>query len=372
VNDQKNINMNLNTIVSQAFEIDKNSKNNISLLQMDDYFHLKRFKEQRFQELKTKFVTEENLDIVLSKKFEKSISKELLSIYKISFIDEDFFSSDYRYTINQRMEYLEGKILLFNSHMPQWAGSVSSLNNFITLYLNSKNCFFIGWDWDNHHTLHVSSIISACSDIYCHAHFAHDFELSAHCDRRFRIAATTFQWNDQVIIDELNYLINSNRSNEALGWHVKYGLFQHREKLLTTLAKKHSYIGLLENGNSYFDKSNLERLREWGGHKVHWVVPTLNDLPCRVFDALITGGIPILPNYLKNDPALNGLHNLDCEYYTASEIFDSEKTISRAVDKFNEGGMSGILRRINAVLTNHTLSNRIYKILEIFQSSIKS
>lgn len=362
--------MDINSIFSQAFVLDENTKKNISILQSDEYFHLRLFKENRFKNLQKFFLKQNKIKVLISKKFSKSLNLNANLKYDISYIDDNFFSDEHPLTSVEKIEYLEGKVLLFNSHMPQWGGVTKSLMNFLTTYVNVKNCAFVAWDWDNHHTLHISSIICAGSDIYCHAHFSHDYELSVYCDRRFRVPATTFQWNEYDIVKNIKYLINLPRSNEPLGRHVKYGLFLHREKVLTTLSQKYLEIGLLEKGNDYFDINDFDRLKQWAGHKVHWIVPTLNDVPCRIFDALITGGIPILPYHLRNDLVLTGLSDQDCEFYTSKDIIDSDEIVSSAIQKFNQNGLLGILRRINFVLTNHTFSSRIGNILNNFESTI--
>ena len=41
-----------------------------------------------------------------------------------------------------------------------------------------------------------------------------------------------------------------------------------------------------------------DRLRQWCSHKAHWMV--MNDVPMRLFDALTTGGIAIMPDSLKH------------------------------------------------------------------------
>jgi len=362
--------MNFEKIFAQAFAIDENVKKNISIMQDDDYFHLKLFKEARFDKIKNYFSRERRMKIYIADKYSHVVSERFKSLVDMNFLADNFFSDSNLLDVNEKIRQLEGSIIIFNSHMPQWSGQVSTLRNFIDIYFKTPNCIFVGWDWDNHHTVHISSIIAAGSDIYCHAHFNNDYEMASLNDRRFRVSATTFQWREEVILNQINYLMTNQRSNEPLGWHVRYGLFGYREKVIHTLSQTHKQIGLLEHGSSYFQRSELERLKDWGNHKAHWVVPTLNDLPCRVFDALITGGIPIMPMFLKNDPELSQLDEQDCEIYSANDIIDSNGVVTRAIEKFNQGGEVGIFRRINFVINNHTFSARLARMLKIIDDEL--
>jgi len=362
----------IDKIFTQAFVIDENIKKNISLMQDDDYFHLKMFKEARFKKLKIYFSDCRKIKVYIANKYSNAISEGFKSLVDVNFIDDDFFSDSNILNLEEKIRKLEGSIIIFNSHMPQWNGDVSTLRNFIDIYLKSNNCLFAGWDWDNHHTVHISSIIAAGSDIYCHAHFNNDYEMGSLNDHRSRVAVTTFQWREEVILNEIDYLLTNRRTNDPLGWHVRYGLFGYREKVIATLSQTHPTIGLLEHGNIYFQRSELERLKEWGNHKVHWVVPTLNDLPCRVFDALITGGIPIIPLFLKGDPELSALDEQDCEFYSGNDILDSSAVTARAIEKFDQGGEVGIFRRINFVINDHTFSIRLSRILELIKEKLRT
>jgi hypothetical protein len=357
-------------IFTQAFAIDENTKKNISIMQGVDYFHLKLFKEARLIGLREHLSSGDKLKLYISRKHSNSISENFRSMVDFDLIDDDFFSDSHSLDAEEKIRHLAGSVIIVNSHMPQWAGSVSTLRNFMNVYLKTENCLFVGWDWDNHHTVHISSIIAAGSDIYCHAHFNNDYEMACLTDRRSRVAVATFQWSEDMILSQMNYLMANKRINDPLGWHCRYGLFGHREKVVTHLSQSHSKIGLLEHSDSYFQRPKLERLQEWGNHKAHWVVPTLNDLPCRVFDALITGGIPIIPLFLKDDPELSGLDEQDCQFYSVNDIFDSRKLIHSVIEKFDRGGEVGIFRRINFAMEHSTFSKRLVQILKVIHEKL--
>jgi len=78
---------------------------------------------------------------------------------------------------------------------------------------------------------------------------------------------------------------------------------------------------------------------------LHWVAPVLNDLPIRFFDALITGGIPIVPSGLK--PYIDSLQIPDKFYATYSplDILNPADLLASQNERFEQLGETGVLER---------------------------
>ena len=139
--------------------------------------------------------------------------------------------------------------------------------------------------------------------------------------------------------------------------HRRYDPFSYRNQVITTLNKRYPSIGF--SPLHYEQKSPEVRLAEWCGHKVHWVVPVLNDVPIRLFDALITGGIPLVPESLRFLQILHDIPTSDILYYGAVEIVEPVALVNKAIQLFNEGGAAGIRRRFRYALEKHHVDVRI-------------
>ena len=104
------------------------------------------------------------------------------------------------------------------------------------------------------------------------------------------------QWSSDFIKNYgVNNLLNK-RSLLPLGKYYFYEKFIHRNKLITTLSNNYPDIGFVQN--DFHQLTPEQKWGEWSNHALHWIAPVLNDLPIRFFDALITGGIPIIPSGL--------------------------------------------------------------------------
>lgn len=80
-------------------------------------------------------------------------------------------------------------------------------------------------------------------------------------------------------------------------------LFWHLNRVISTLSRAFSSIGF--SIESFHGRSKEDRLQEWCSHKRHWIMPVLNDVPIRIFDALLTGGSPTVPESMRSLPSVN-------------------------------------------------------------------
>ena len=110
----------------------------------------------------------------------------------------------------------------------------------------------------------------------------------------------------------------------------------------------------------------LDRFKEWCSHKSHWVVPVLNDTPIRLYDALITGGIPIVPRSLKYHRGIENLHD-HVLFYDYEDIQNPLPITERANNLFDKRGIQGILDRHQLVYYNYHVDNRVETILKAVQ-----
>lgn len=238
----------------------------------------------------------------------------------------------------------------------------NTMNKYIQLYLNSESSVFVIWDFDNHHWIALSSVLAASSDLYIPSHSDNLEPLS-----RFNnimagpIGAGTIQWTKEFLKDNIEIIKNNPRLNEPLGTHIEYPQFINRQKTLQILNRTLNRVKLVDG--SYHDRDMLDRFTEWCSHKSHWIVPVLNDKPIRIFDALITGGIPIIPRSLKYHKDIVDLwdHIL---FYDFEDIQNPLPITEKANNLFNERGIQGVLDRHEKVLYNYHVDNRVEAILK--------
>ena len=237
-----------------------------------------------------------------------------------------------------------------------------NLNRYIELYLSSPTSVFVIWDFDNHHWLSLSSMLATACDLY----------IPTHCDNlevlsRFNnvmagpISAGVIQWNKEFLKDNKDIITNTERSNDPLGTHIEYRQFPLRQKNLQILNKTLPNVKLV-NGD-YHSREMLDRFTEWCSHKAHWIVPVLNDAPIRLFDSLLTGGIPIVPRSIKYHKDVIDLwdHIL---FYDYEDIQNPLPITEKANNLFDERGIQGVLDRHAKVLYNYHIDNRVEAILK--------
>jgi hypothetical protein len=98
--------------------------------------------------------------------------------------------------------------------------------------------------------------------------------------------------------------------------------------------------------------------REWIEYKVHVVVPTFYDLPIRIFDALITGGIPMVPEYFRGHPSLRNV----CDwltFYDPSDLTDLVSLVNASIEKFDHAGAEGVAQRVSFALKHFHLDSAV-------------
>jgi len=238
----------------------------------------------------------------------------------------------------------------------------NNVEKYYALYQNSPSSIFVIWDFDNHHWISLSSVLASSCDLYIPTHLDNLDTLA-----RFNnimagpIGAGTIQWPKEFLQEHLDIIKTAERSNEPLGTHIEYQQFPTRQRILQTLNKNLNKVKLVDG--SYHDRPMLDRFTEWCSHKSHWVVPVLNDVPIRVFDSLITGGIPIIPRSLKYHKDIINLSD-DILFYDYADIQNPHEITKKANNLFDERGIQGVLDRHYKVLYNYHVDNRVESILK--------
>lgn len=230
---------------------------------------------------------------------------------------------------------------------------------------------FVVHDYDNHHWINNNIQVAIFSDVYVPAHQSDNLMASrVNSNILGGIPCGSNQWSKDFILNFGRENLVIERSDSPLGKYFFYEKFIHRNKVVNTLSTSFTSIGFVNQ--DFHALSQEEKWREWSGHELHLIVPVLNDLPIRFFDALITGGIPLIPSGLK--PFVNSLQIPENFYatYGPLDILDPKKLFKTQSERFKSLGLTGILERHHFAVNNFQIdailgkiiseSKRLYKI----------
>ena len=235
-----------------------------------------------------------------------------------------------------------------------------STDFFWSLRKKAPNSIFVCWDYDNHHWVALSVMVAILVDIYIPAHSENVNAITKFNMNSFGpIPCGTLQWSKDFAKKNLKKITNTNRSNEPLGHHFEYKHFTYRNGMIRKVNEVYKEVALVKP--VYHDKTPTQRLDEWTNHKVHWVMPVFNDLPLRLFDAVFTGGIPLIPKTLQGNKYIADFEE-HCMFYGIADVIDPKPITERAIAKFDAEGEAGILKRHKMMLKNHHIDTRFTEI----------
>lgn len=337
----------------------------VAYSQNEFYFHLAALKNSRIKQLKTHFEHTIPRKIILGANL-SGIGFELEGIH-VEYLGKGFFQEDDPLKLNQKLAYLENSIVILNNND---VGHQGGMPYYAKFYSRCDKTIFVTWDWDNHHWLELSTFLAAHSDIYAPAHHENLYLLS-----RFNwliagpVYCGTVQWSKSFLAEHLSELLCSERANEPLGMHIPYSHFRFRMQVITTLNQRYRSIGFTDR--SFHARTSNDRLQEWGSYKSHWIVPVLNDVPIRIFDALVTGGIPIVPKSLQFMQPVQSINRDSILFYSPQDIIDPLEIVAKANQLFEHGGKEKIIERHNYAIEKHHGFNRICQILDYLKETFE-
>ncbi|MFV1465921.1 MULTISPECIES: hypothetical protein [unclassified Phaeobacter] len=250
-----------------------------------------------------------------------------------------------------------GTIYILNSNDIIQAG----MNKYAAMFANQPRAHVCIWDFDNHHQITESVNFALLSDFYvpCHPHNNETYaQMTAAMSAP--ISAAVIQWTRSFLTEHRGRLLASVRDPEPLGRHIVYPQFPERNAMLEGLNTHFKHVGPATR--LYHNRTELDRLDEWAAHMSHWIIPTRDDLPIRVFDALITGGIPILPASLRELPALAPLQE-HLFYFEPSDLENPRAIAEAANDHFRTQGEAGLIARHELAMETSHVDRRVQEIL---------
>lgn len=237
----------------------------------------------------------------------------------------------YRYIDEHEIQALPDHprvIWLLNSNLAE-----IGFQNLSRLKQGLPKSLFIVHDFDHHHWELGTLSSLEFSDVYISAHpykpvLTERYNENSH----FLIGAGCLQFSMGTVIDYLSR--NSvKRDRGPYGPYFFYPNFHFRNAVIQTLNQSYSSV-YLKQRISYDLPGELAQLEEWCSYVSHWIVPVGGDLPNRFFDALCTGGIPIVPVALEHFIKSLGVSKSHFVTYTFADILSPEKVVKEAEQFF--------------------------------------
>jgi len=307
--------------------------------QSEAFFHLAVAKDARVNLLRESFSRSGLRKVYLSSNlagFQCSIDG-----VDVGVLEKNYFEEADSGRRRAKLEQLQGCVVIVNNND---AGSVQEREAYTRFFNECEGTFFAVWDWDNHHWLDLSTFLAAHSDLYAPSHHENLYLLSRY---NWLMAGPVYcscvQWSRKYLTEHLPDILVAKRSEDPLGMHIPYSQFSFRLQMITTLSQHYPTIGF--SSHTFHVRTAEDRLQEWYSHKSHWIAPVLNDVPIRIFDALATGGIPIVPDSLRFLPPVSAIPREFVAFYSATDIVNPQACVVRANRLFDLGGRDGVVAR---------------------------
>ena len=333
--------------------------------QNESFFHLAVAKGARISMLKAHFANNGLRKVWLSANLSGFDCR--IDGVEISVLDKTFFEKlDYPNRQTKKV-MLDGCVVIINNND---LAAVEVRVAYAEFFAECTATLFIAWDWDNHHWLELSTFLAAHTDIYAPAHHENLYLLS-----RYNwltagpVYCSSVQWSRQFLQEHLPEMLKAKRSDAPLGMHIPYAPFSFRMQVITTLNQHYPSIGF--SSRAFHVRTPEDRLKEWYSHKTHWIAPVLNDVPIRIFDALVTGGIPVVPASLRYLPPVKDLPRDAIAFYSPADIVSPKALIDRANALFDRGGSLGITARHQLALEKHHGTVSIFQMLDFAYETLE-
>ena len=190
-------------------------------------------------------------------------------------------------------------------------------------------------DYDCHHWFNFSFLGQLISDFYFPAHPNNYRVFSPYLDSvQSPLPIGSIQWSTDFLKTSMDSMCASPRADTPLGRHTGYPKFLRRNKVVVTINKQYSDV-MLTDAREFHKLSERQKLLDWGAFKAHFVVPVNLDMPVRIFDALVTGGIPIVPRALHASMTQVGVAPGHYVTYSYSDVLEPQSVVSDAIEAFH-------------------------------------
>jgi hypothetical protein len=220
------------------------------------------------------------------------------------------------------------------------------------------------WFWENHHHMRINLRIAMLADLIFVSHWHERQHLNFSVAlAASHIPAHSRQWSPGAIDRHYPTGLPADQRDSLFGGFGRYIWATERNRFIEAVMSAcpdHSLT--LGSVNDYFHRSAADRLGIWVAHKVQLIVPINRDVSTRIFEALITGQIPLVPDDLPDfDHIIDPEHQatLSILRYRAGDIESAKAAWQQALVQFDSLGAEGVRRRHEFARTRHALVSRL-------------
>jgi hypothetical protein len=235
----------------------------------------------------------------------------------------------------------------------------------------SRDTIIAMWLWDNHISCIQSLRMSLAADFVFPSHrYQASYLLNPISVLALHVPACSAQWSRSEAAQLFSRARSNPRKNKALANYVVYP-FSWRSDLLKRLqaevSEVEAFLMTPDNRARYFSKSSVGRLNEWLSYKTAIILPVDRDVSTRVFDALLAGLVPLVPEMVADfddvipPPDQKRLGIVRLPDFELSTI---RAAIAEALRIYDQSGADGASSRHNYALNNHMLVHRVAAMLE--------
>ena len=325
-------------------------------IESDVFFSIAINKEQTFQRKQAHFKNKsfENIFVVKNQTNFGYADSEIDG-KKISFINTNFFTQNH---LDEIAKDLKNSLVIMTNNI----FAEISPDTFSTIYQKTDSTIFAVHDYDNHHWLQNSAQIALLADVYIPAH-QENLLIASRLNPNIigGIPCGSNQWSQEFIASSTPLANSTSRKNDPLGKYHFYEKFIYRNKSIRTLESSYPNITILNE--DFHTLTQEQKWEEWTSHKLHWIIPVLNDLPIRFFDSLLTGGIPIIPKGLVSHLEALTVPKDFYIAYTPLDILEPKSLIEKSLTIFEGMGDEGISKRHHYALEHFHIDAILKKII---------
>lgn len=231
----------------------------------------------------------------------------------------------------------------------------------------------IGWLLGHHEHMFESHEIASSVDFVIPAYSSHESYLrNDQAIQGMAVPPCVFRWAGAEV--EEWFLHSGGESRSA----VLHGEFEFPlpddgkvrgqvEQLAAHLEKSGFGHQFTFSGIHHADCNARESFERRCGHVASLVLPSHREIPAAIFDSLLAGQIPLVPEECKdlvNVISLELQESLPVLRYWISDASSLVEACKKASECHSRQGMEGIARRHRHALENHLVKTRIASILE--------
>lgn len=235
------------------------------------------------------------------------------------------------------------------------------------------------WFWDNHHLFADTMQAAMLSDIYFSAHGYCSAYIRNGCsvDGGFMPLCPIF-WSSKEVETAASQALLATRSDLLYGGYNSYRDFPQRDVLIEQIKRhipsNNLFItphGTPTDQHPFYGMTPIDRMLEWMKYKVTLCISFGGNTAIRIFDMLLGGGIPLVVGRPKDLDAIIPRHMQEAlPVYVIDD--ESPQAIEAAyricLERFDEGGMDGVMLRHIYTRDNHMPRHRLSAMIDRIRS----